>query len=170
MGFRATISAMAKTRGALQWKLAIVCVFLSTVAASARAQESNRPRRTTAMLSAARPTDSRGETVYELRGRGEPEQPSVAGTFTPPVVLRQHEAFPDYPESMRRKKQDGSVVIEGVVAQDGRFIDLKVFRTSDSGFNENALKAAAKYVFQPAALDGKPVACLLRIEMTFHIR
>jgi TonB family protein len=107
--------------------------------------------------------------VYEGRRRDEQDQPAVAGTFTSPVVVRRTDAFPDYPESMRRKKQDGEVEVEGVVAQDGRFIDLKVFRTSDPGFNENALKAAAKYEFQPATLDGKPVACLLRVEMTFMI-
>lgn len=160
---------MPKTDRRFQCKLAVAaCVVLLPVAAPAQTEATNgRPPTKTAVLSSSRPTDSLGETVYEIRGRGQQDQPAVAGTFTIPVPLNR--GFPDYPESMRRTKENGEVVVEGVVAQDGRFIDLKATNTSDPAFNENAIKAAAKHVFKPATLDGRPVACLLRIEMTFTI-
>jgi TonB family protein len=160
---------MVKRDGKLELKLAVAaCVVLLPVAVPAQTETTiGHPPTKTAVLSSSRPTDSHGETVYEIRGRRRQDQPIVAGTFTAPVPLNR--SFPEYPEGMRRKKQDGQVEVEGIVAQDGQFIDLKATNTSDPAFNENAIKAAARYMFQPATLDGKPVACLLRIEMTFTI-
>jgi TonB family protein len=159
---------MLKT-GSFPWKLATavsVVLLPAAVPAQTQAPDFVRPAKS-AVLSSSRPTDSLGEPVYEIRGRLQQDQPPVAGTFTIPVALNR--SYPEYPESMRRKKQDGEVQVEGVVSQEGQFIDLKVANTSDPAFNRNAIKAAEKYAFQPATLDGKPIACLLRIEMTFTI-
>ena len=119
------------------------------------------------VLSASHPTDSLGETVYEIRRPAQQDQPAVTGVFVAPVPVKR--SWPEYPESMRRGKQDGWVVVEGVVSQQGRFIDVNIAKASDPGFNENAIKAAERYSFDPATLDGKPVACLLRIQITFTI-
>jgi TonB family protein len=156
-----------KKRNLLRLAMA-VCAVPSMAVLTAHAQGPNWAHGNVAVLSASRPADSRGETVYEVRKQGDEDQLAVAGAFTPPVPLKRN-IFPEYPESMRRAKQDGAVVVEGIVAQDGRFIDLKVFKTSDPAFNRNAMKAAAEYAFQSATLDGKPVACLLRVQMTFNI-
>ncbi len=160
---------MLKTDRRLQCKLAVaafVVLLPGSVPAQTEATNGHPPTKT-AVLSSSRPTDSLAETVYEIRGRNQQDQPAVAGAFTAPAPLNR--GYPEYPESMRRKKQDGQVEVEGIVAQNGKFIDLKAINTSDPAFIENAIKAAARYVFQPATLDGKPVACLLRIEMTFTI-
>lgn len=160
---------MVKKAGIVGWRLIHAVALFSMFWGILSAQRPKWTYGKVAILSSSRPTDSRGETVYEVGKEGEQNPSAVAGAFIPAIPLKPGAAIPDYPESMRRTKENGAVVVEGVVAQNGRFIDLKVFRTSDPEFNKNALKAAAKEEFQSATLDGKPIACLLRVEMTFTI-
>jgi len=160
---------MVKKAGIVRWRLAHTVVLFSIFGCIAHTQRPKWTYGKVAILSSSRPTDSRGETVYEVGNEGDQNQSALAGAFVLPIPLKQGAAIPEYPESMRRTKEDGAVVVEGVVAQNGHFIDLKIFRTSNPEFNKNALKAAAKEEFQPATLDGKPIACLLRVQMTFTI-
>lgn len=164
-----TISRAMEKLGRFRWRLVRACALLSIVGAIAQGQSKSAQGKV-AILSSSRPTDSLGETVYEFRNPGEQNnEPPVAGAFVPPAPLKQSVGPPEYPESMRKKKENGAVVVEGVVAQDGRFIDVKVFSTTDAAFDKNAVKAATQYQFQPATLDGKPIACLIRVRMTFAI-
>jgi len=146
--------------------VALAGMLLPCTAQSA-ASSSNQPDSKKATLSTSRPTDSLGEPVYEFNGPLQQDHSAAPGAFTTPVPLNR--SYPEYPESMRRNKEPGEVVVEGVVSQEGHFIDLKAVRSSDPAFNDNAIEAAARYVFRPATLDGKPVACLLRVKMTFSI-
>ena len=119
------------------------------------------------IVSVSRPTDSRGEIVYEERGATQKDQPVVAGGVVQPVPIKLPD--PKYPKSRKKEHASGDITIWGVVAQNGEFIDAKVADGYDPDFSKNALDAVARYRFKPATLDGKPVAELIRVVVSFRI-
>lgn len=153
-----------------RWKIiaaAIVLLWAADAVAQRHTPRYRPARQVPAILSTSRPTDSLGETVYEMPKPNQSDVPPLAGVFMTPVVLQTVD--PRYPESMRKAHKDGEVVVEGVVSKDGRFIDINSVSASDPGFVKSAVDAASGYIFQPATLDGKPVACLLRVEVTWRM-
>ncbi len=118
-----------------------------------------------AMVSPAHPSDSRGETVYEYRNESDQGSPTVSGTLLPPVLIKSKE--PKYPKQYKHTLKEGHVILMGVVAEDGSMIDVQPEAGSDPVFAESALEAARDYHFRPATLEGKPVAFLLKIDVSF---
>jgi protein TonB len=78
---------------------------------------------------------------------------------------------PDYPSASRRLGEEGSVVLELMVGEDGRVSDAQVVTTS--GFprlDEAALKEALRrWKFAPGTDDGKPRAMRHRVKVTFRL-
>ena len=105
--------------------------------------------------------------MYEERGATQKDQPVVAGVFVQLVPIKLPD--PKYPKSRKKEHASGDITIWGVVAQNGEFIDAKVADGSDPDFSKNALDAVARYRFKPATLDGKPVAELIRVVVSFRI-
>jgi TonB family protein len=152
--------------------LRLLSVGVILVAVGAQSQmdpqgEGQRPAMTV-VVSSVYPTDSLGETVYQWR-RVSPQDEAPGPVYRAPVVVQGGAENPQYPESMRRKGENGWVRVRGVVTESGDFIDVSVVKSSDPEFEQNALKAAHSYRFKPATLDGKPVAALLTTEYTFNI-
>jgi TonB family protein len=89
---------------------------------------------------------------------------------TLPTVTR--EVKPSYtPEAMQRKIQ-GSVWLEAVVLETGDVGDIQVTRSLDPeyGLDREAIKAAKQWKFKPGTKDGKPVAVVVTIELTFTLK
>jgi protein TonB len=77
---------------------------------------------------------------------------------------------PVYPYGAQRREVEGFVEIEFVVTRDGRVDDLRVVRSEPGDlFVEAVRRAVARWRFEPAELDGEPVAVrvgqTLRFEM-----
>jgi TonB family protein len=109
--------------------------------------------------------DSRGEVVYEVQGDSQKDSSPVSAIFTRPVVTQGY--HPVFPISLKKKQSPAYVTIEGVVAQNGDFIDIKVVSSTQKEAEENALKAARMTKFYPATMDGHPVAFMTRTTITF---
>lgn len=78
---------------------------------------------------------------------------------------------PNYPIGARRRGEEGTVILDVVVAEDGTA--KTVSRVSGSGFSEldaAAERAAAKARFKPGTRDGKPVLSAARITIIFRLR
>ena len=91
------------------------------------------------------------------------------GVTLPTVV---HEVKPKYtPEAMQQKIQ-GSVLLECVVLQTGDVGNIEVTRSLDAedGLDREAIKAAIQWKFKPGTTDGKPVAVVVTIELTFTLK
>jgi periplasmic protein TonB len=91
-----------------------------------------------------------------------------AGIVDPKVVK---EVRPTYtPDAMRAKIQ-GEVLLEAVVLDSGLVGDVKVVKSLDpNGLDQEALKAAKKWLFQPATdRTGKPVAVYVTLALSFRI-
>ena len=90
------------------------------------------------------------------------------GVIAPTV---RSQVLPTYtPEAMHRRIQ-GSVVLEMIVGADGVPYNLRVVRSLDSsGLDEEAIRSAKEWRFNPGRLGDTPVDVLVILIIDFHIR
>ncbi|GLH74208.1 hypothetical protein GETHLI_27100 [Geothrix limicola] len=104
-----------------------------------------------------------------------PGNPSVgAGTgvvqdFSMVGLTVLHRVDPVYPEFARRARIQGPVVLLMTVDEGGRPIQVQVLE-GHPAFHEAALQAARQWRFEPARLDGRPVAAAFRLTLKFALR
>lgn len=101
-------------------------------------------------------TDS-GASVDELLGLGEVEE-KARPRETPVESL---------PSSLARRP-GATVTLLFEVLADGRVGNAKVVNTTDSAFDEFALRTIRRWRFDPATAKGEPVASRLRLPLTFN--
>ena len=89
-----------------------------------------------------------------------------AEVFTPPRLVQPAEAI--YPEEARSAGLAATVLLKVVIEPDGSVRSAEVARGAGHGFDEAALAAARKLRFEPARLDGAPVASQIDYEVHFE--
>ena len=79
---------------------------------------------------------------------------------------------PQYTADAMRAKVQGMVVLECVVMPDGTIGKVDIVRSLDStfGLDQEAIKAARQWGFEPGTRFGEPVAVLVTIELVFTLR
>ena len=87
-----------------------------------------------------------------------------------PLLLR--EVKPAYTADAMRAKVQGVVLLECVVLPNGNVGNIKIIRSLDTmfGLDEEAIKAAREWRFEPGRRLGKPVAVRVVIELGFRLR
>jgi protein TonB len=87
-----------------------------------------------------------------------------------PKLLRQ--VKPQYTADAMRAKVQGVVWLDCVVLPDGTVGNIDVVRSLDPvfGLDQEAVKAARQWRFEPGTRNGEPVAVLVTIELTFTLR
>src|SRR4030095_8004315 len=114
------------------------------------------------------PGDGRGPGPGSVAGYGD-------GAFAPgngvtwPISI--FEAKPVFTAEGMRKKIQGDVVLEVVVLADGSVGPVRVIKSLDreSGMDDAAIENAKKWRFRPGTKDGKPVATLIQMTVTFRL-
>jgi TonB family protein len=92
----------------------------------------------------------------------------VGGVSTPGCVSCPP---PKYSSEARAAKLQGTVVLQATVTADGRAINISVVKALGKGLEEKAIEAVKNWKFKPAnGPDGKPVPCVVPIEVTFRLR
>jgi TonB family protein len=76
---------------------------------------------------------------------------------------------PEYSEKGRKKKIQGTVILQIVVTPEGTVRDAKVVTSLEPSLDEWAIKGVERWKFQPARKDGVPVAVQLMTEVSFHL-
>ncbi len=76
-------------------------------------------------------------------------------------------APPEYPESARLAKAEGTVLIQFVVELDGSVTRASVVKSSDAQFDAAALAAVQRWVFTPAISKGQPAVSAMRVPVVF---
>ncbi|HLH32690.1 MAG TPA: energy transducer TonB, partial [Terriglobia bacterium] len=98
-------------------------------------------------------------------------QPSDAlppgGGVSPPSVISS--VKPQYPDTARNAKLQGTVVVEAIILEDGSLTVSKVVRGLGMGLDESAIDALKQWKFKPGMKDGKPVKVRLNIEVNFNL-
>lgn len=91
----------------------------------------------------------------------------VGGGVSAPRVI--YGPDPEYAEEARQEKFQGTCVLWLVVSSDGRPRDIRVSRSLGHGLDEKAIEAVKRWRFEPAHKDGKPVAVMVNVEVTFRL-
>lgn len=71
-----------------------------------------------------------------------------------------------YPAEAKAKKIEGKVVLELLIDGSGQVRDVRLVSGPGYGLNEAAVEAIRRFRFQPAEIEGKPVA--VRIPFTYN--
>ena len=120
-----------------------------------------------AIVSPKHPVDSRGETVYEIRGGSQEAEPVIPGVLVMPHPTKM--VRPEMTEALKRMRYSGQIAIDGVITATGEAIDLEGPPGENADVVASALEAVKRYRFAAATLDGKPVAVRLRVLINFKI-
>jgi|CXWL01.1.fsa_nt_gi TonB family protein len=89
----------------------------------------------------------------------------TGGEVKPPVVLRR--TSPQYTAAGRAAAINGTVVIESVIDHQGQVGSPKILKSLDPGLDFAALEAVREWRFEPAQLNGQPVAVYYVLTIQF---
>ncbi len=77
---------------------------------------------------------------------------------------------PSYPNAARRRAQQGLVTLLVSVDAQGHVKNVSLFKSSGfSALDEAALDGVAHWEFEPARLDGEPVASEVEVPVRFKL-
>lgn len=86
-----------------------------------------------------------------------------------PIPIQKYCISAEYPESMKKEKIEGTVIIEGVIDTTGLVIGARVVSSINPQLDESALKAFGQWRFFPAKQRDKSVKVKLMVPMRFSI-
>ena len=89
------------------------------------------------------------------------------GVKTPRLV---REVKPNYTKAAMDRQVQGRVELDAVVLKDGTVGDVTVTKSLDDDLDQEAVKAAKQWKFQPGTKDGEPVSVRVNIELTFKLK
>jgi TonB family protein len=100
------------------------------------------------------------------RGAYRPDEP---GLIKPKLVKQ---VRPNYPTVARNASVAGDVELEAVVLPDGKVGEVRILKSLDTrfGLDEEAVRVAKLWQFDPARKDGFPVAVIVTIVVQFKLR
>lgn len=90
----------------------------------------------------------------------------VGGEVRAPALVERVE--PVYPPAAAAMGLEGRVILEAIVDEDGRVVDLKVLR-SGGVFDRPALEAVRYWRYSPVLLNGRPVKFILTVVVSFAL-
>lgn len=76
---------------------------------------------------------------------------------------------PEYTDSARQARIEGTVILTLSINEKGKVTAVKVQNGLDKGLDQNAVKAAKKWKFEPAMVDGKPVESEINVSVDFRL-
>lgn len=138
-------------------KLAILALSLALLGWTAAAARAGSPE-----------SPSGGATAApETKGAGHDDAPVVDEM---PVPVRT--VAPAYPESARRRKAEGTVLVQARVAKSGKVDRIKIAKDKGAApdLDTAAVAAVRQWEFKPARLDGKPVVSWVVVPIVFKLK
>jgi TonB family protein len=112
-----------------------------------------------------------GTRTYRLRFRfasGGATQPVAVGAgMSRPAKIR--DVPPVYPAEAKAAKVAGMVIIETVVDENGDVADARIIRSVPM-LDQAALDAVRQWKYAPTLLNGKPVAVVMTVNVTFAMQ
>ena len=76
---------------------------------------------------------------------------------------------PKYSDEAVKAKLEGEVHLLATIGSDGQARDIQVVRGLGMGLDEQAIEAVKQWRFEPATLDGKPVAVRINFDIKFRL-
>jgi len=85
----------------------------------------------------------------------------------PPRVI--HTVGAEYSDEARRAGYEGAGLVSLIVNEEGLPTEIHIERHLEYGLDDKMVETVNQYRFQPATLDGKPIAVRIRIEISFRL-
>lgn len=118
---------------------------------------------------ASKPAPKKKTTVIKTKPTSESKAQPRPPVFTQAKVRTR--ARPIYPESARRKGQQGTVHVRLSVSSSGKVTAASLSRSSgSSALDASAVKAAKRWRFTPAKSGSTPVATKLVVPISFRLQ
>lgn len=96
-----------------------------------------------------------------------PYKPGMGGVTYPQCF---YTPDPKYSKVARKKRLEGTVLLQGVVQPEGNITNVKVLKSPDSELTDSAIEAVSTWRCKPArTYDGEPVAVLVSVELNFRL-
>ena len=92
----------------------------------------------------------------------------IAGNVLAPKRI--YSPDPHYPEEARHARVQGVVILQTIIDKLGNVTDVKVLKGLPSGLTEAAVEAVSKWRFEPATLEGQPVAVYYLETVSFSVQ
>jgi len=98
--------------------------------------------------------------------KSEPETPPPAPRIVEPVLealldggKREYvrRVKPEFPEIYKRTRREGLVIMEVIVARDGRVESYRILRSDGEAFSDAVKEAIQQFRYKPGTINGKPV-------------
>lgn len=86
---------------------------------------------------------------------------------TPPRAVEK--AAPTYPEEARKIRLQGVVIVQVVIEKDGSVSRTRILKGLHPTLDEAAVEAIRQWRFEPALLDGEPVAVQYHLTINFRL-
>lgn len=83
-----------------------------------------------------------------------------------------HQVMPEFPESVKKEKREGTVWVNVLVGKDGNVKEAKVMNSQNGSpdMEKSALTAAKQWTFKPATKDKKPVEFWATIPFRYRLK
>jgi protein TonB len=92
----------------------------------------------------------------------------VGGAVIRPVLIDRIE--PQYTETARRVRLEGTVIVQAVIDEQGRVVDVKILKPLPMGLDKAAVDAVSRWRFQPATLHGRAVKVYYSLTVNFRVQ
>ena len=148
--------------------LALLTMILANPIPSAAQQETPPPSATPPQSKVSPRPNPDASGIYHL-GDG----------VTAPKLI--YSVAPEFSEKARKRKLAGATTLSFIVETDGHVRDIRVTKSCADAFSDKkdreaaltldqqAIKAAVQYRFEPAQYKGKPVPVELSVEINFQV-
>jgi TonB family protein len=99
--------------------------------------------------------------------RGGDTSDVVDGSVVAPILVRRVE--PSYPETSRKLRQEGRVVLEAIIGRNGAIEEIRVFSSANALLDDAAVKAVSQWRYKPCLHAGHPVRVRLLVTVNFRL-
>lgn len=103
----------------------------------------------------------------ETHARSTPGPIRVQGDVQPPIAIQK--PGPSYTAQAKEAGVEGVVIVQAVVETDGTVSAVKVLKELSDGLTESAVETILQWVFEPALLNGRPVAVYHVLTVNFRL-
>ncbi|HEY7864356.1 MAG TPA: TonB family protein [Thermoanaerobaculia bacterium] len=101
-------------------------------------------------------------------GPGEERIHEVGGAILAPRLV--HKVDPTYPDTARKLRIEGVVIVRAIIGTDGRVEDVRIAKALFPSLDGAVLEAIGQWRYEPATLRGRAVRVALTVTVDFQLR